>query len=719
MSGHDLRLAVPAAAGWIAAAILVGVPAAAPWVAIAAAVLGGVVLLVRWPGILALCCIVAALLSCVIAVRAGERTALETGRFVEVELEVTGAGEGTVGAAPVRVFGELDAPIGATVLIAGTASATTPGERTAYLFFASRATQLADAPWYLAWANDLRRSFLDAAATLPGDGASLLPGLAIGDTSAVSDELDTAMKASSLSHLTAVSGSNCAIVVGLIVLLGRAIGLSRTARIVAALIVLAAFVVLVTPEPSVVRAAVMAAVVLGALASGRPVRGVPVLGLAVIVLLVGDPWLARDYGFALSVLATGGLLLVAMPVARVLQRWMPLPLATVIAVPVAAQVCCQPVLLLLEPSVPTYGVVANVLAEPAAPAATILGLVACILLPVVPWLGQAVAAIAWVPASWIAAVATFFAGLPFGSIPWPEGAAGVLLLAVVTMLGIAGLRYRAAALGAIAVLVVIAGVSFGARLGTLVDRPGDWQYAMCDVGQGDALLVRSAGSTALIDTGPEPDALSACLADLGVPRLDLLVLTHFDADHVGGVGAVVGMADTVLVGPTGEPQHDRVVTSLAGRGAEVVVAERGTRGVLGELRWEVLWPRPGEAAGNDASVTMTFVPGTDCSCLSALLLGDLGEQAQARVLAGGVPQVDVVKVAHHGSADQAPRLYEAARASIGLIGVGVDNTYGHPTPSLLETLAGTGATVFRTDRHGLILVSPGPAVWSERVAPRG
>lgn len=715
----DLRLAVPAAVGWVAAGVLVGLPGAAPWAAAALWMLAVGVLVIRRPGVIALCLIVAALVCTLIGVRAESRAPIDAGRLTDVPLVITGAVEGMIDGAPVHVFGDLNAPIGATVLISGTASAASPGEHTAFLIYPTRTRLVAPAPWFLDWATGLRSRFMDAAADLPGDGAALLPGLAIGDTRAVGNELDAAMKASSLSHLTAVSGSNCAIVVGLVVLLGQWLGLSRTARVCVALVFLAAFVVLVTPEPSVVRAAVMAAIVLGAMASGRPVRGVPVLGLAVIVLLVGDPWLARDYGFALSVLATGGLLLLARPVARVLGRWMPLPLATVIAVPLAAQVCCQPVLILLEPSLPTYGVVANVLAEPAAPAATVVGLLACIALPVAPWLGQLLAAIAWLPASWIAAVATFFAALPFGSVPWPAEAGGALLLAVVTALGIAGLRFRWARIAASIALVVMIGVVAGTRLGVLVDRPTDWQYAMCDVGQGDATLVRSADRIALIDTGPDPEPLSACLGDLGIHHLDLLVLTHFDADHVGGVPAVLGIADRVLVGPTGGPEHERIVRSLADSGADVTVAERGLVGVLGQFRWEVLWPKPAASPGNDASIVMAFLPGTDCACVSAITLGDLGEEAQARVVASGVPAVDLVKVAHHGSADQAPRLYEAIRASIALIGVGADNTYGHPTDSLLATLEATGTAVFRTDLDGLILVSPGPTVWTARVAPHG
>src|SRR5690606_39249834 len=133
------------------------------------------------------------------------------------------------------------------------------------------------------------------------------------------------------------------------------------------------FVVLVTPEPSVQRAAVMALAVLVASGSGRPVRGIPVLCLAVLGLLVVDPWLARSFGFVLSVLATGGLLVLAGPLAAAMARWMPRWLAVVIAVPAAAQVACQPVIVLLDAALPTYGVVANILAAPAAPIATVVG----------------------------------------------------------------------------------------------------------------------------------------------------------------------------------------------------------------------------------------------------------------------------------------------------------------------------------------------------------
>ena len=506
--------------------------------------------------------------------------------------------------------------------------------------------------------------------------------------------------------------------VGLIVVAGRAVGLSRTARTVAAAVTLLAFVVLVTPEPSVLRAAVMATIVLGALASGRPVRGVPVLALAIIVLLTADPWLARDFGFILSVLATGGLLLLANPLAVVLERWLPRWLALVISVPLAAQLCCQPVLLLLEPTIPTWGVIANVLAEPAAPFATVLGLVACLLLPVAPWLGDLVTVLAWLPAAWIAAVANFLSAMPFGSIPFGGGALG---LAGLTALALAAVWVRPLRPVLALALVIAIGLTAGGRLGTILDRPADWQIAMCDVGQGDATLVRHNGEIALIDTGPLAGPLSDCLADLGVTHIDLLVLTHYDLDHAGGIEAVLGMVEVALVGPRGEPKHDQIVASLLDSGAIVTQGERGMTGALGEARWTLYWPSPRVIEpGNDAGLVVGFDCGAASTpCLSSLLLADLSASAQTAMLAAGsLPQVDVVKVGHHGSRDQDPRTSEQLRAAVGLIGVGADNTYGHPTDELLAMLSGNGTAAYRTDQGALLLVAPGIRVWAARDGPR-
>jgi len=196
------------------------------------------------------------------------------------------------------------------------------------------------------------------------------------------------------------------------------------------------------------------------------------------------------------------------------------------------------------------------------------------------------------------------------------------------------------------------------------------------------------------------------------------VLTHYDLDHVGGLSAVIGRVDTALVGVPENANDAALHEQLALGGATVLQAAQGDHGTLGALDWRVLWPIRGSSrmqTGNPGSVTIEFAG----RGVRSIFLGDLGEDAQNAVLRSGVPgEVDVVKVAHHGSSDQSADLYAALGARVGLVSVGARNTYGHPTGRLLDLMAEVGTRVERTDRQGMIVVSADDdgslLVWSER-----
>jgi competence protein ComEC len=598
------------------------------------------------------------------------------------------------------------------------------GDAAAYVGSANGVVRLVSrAPPLQRVAAELRAGLVARAGHLPGDGGALLPGLAIGDTSRVPADLDQAMKGASLSHLTAVSGANCAVITVAVFALAGLLRLPRGVRIVAAALALVAFVLLVTPQPSVLRAAAMALIALACLAVGRPAAGTPALSAAVIVLLLMDPWLARTAGFVLSVLATAGLLLLTAPIADRLGRFLPRPLALALAVPVAAQVACQPVLVLLQPAVPLFGVLANLLAEPAAPIATVVGLLSCLALPVVPGLGALLASVAWLPAAWIAAVARFASGLP--ALPWFAGPLGaVLAFGAVVGVVLALARPLPAAVRALAtacvvlLAVVVLGGAAGGAVSRAVATPQDWEIAACDVGQGDGFVLNGGGGhIAMVDTGRQAPPLRACLARLGVGHIELLVLTHYDADHVGAARSLAGRVGTVFVGTPDGAASDQLRRDLQAGGARVLQVHRGEETRVGRLRLQVLWPQDpvGELGpGNPASITL-FVTGR----LRSIFTGDLGEDAQNALLAAGpVPAVDVVKVAHHGSADQSPAFYAAVRASVGLISCGAGNDYHHPTARLLRVLRADGVQPARTDQDGLALVAAAPGggarLWTER-----
>ncbi|WP_019179034.1 ComEC/Rec2 family competence protein [Microbacterium yannicii] len=631
--------------------------------------------------------------------------------------------------APGDVDGLPSLDVGAIVAARGTASPGRPGERAVAVLWAARGVDVRQEPGGVTGvAAGLRQGLLAAVGGLPGPGAGLVPGLAVGDTSAVDPALDAAMKESSLSHLTAVSGANCALVVGIAFAAAAAAGASRAARVGIGLTSLAGFVILVTPEPSVVRAGAMAAVAMTCVLLGRAGAGMGLLSLAATIVLIADPWLAAFLGFALSTVATASLLLFAGPFAAGLGRTMPGPLALALSVPLAAQLACGPLLVLIAPQVPLYGVAANLLAGPAAPATTVIGLAACLSAPL-PWLQSGLAAIAWVPASWIAAVATTISELPGDLVPWMEGIPGAASLgAVGVAVGLLiaaprGGRASRWARGASAALVAsVVGMLLGTgALTTVAGRwtlPADWSVLACDIGQGDAVLLRSAGVVALVDTGPDPELLDACLARTGVQRVDLLVLTHFDLDHAGGVSTMVGRVGTVLHGPV-DPEQDHVLRTLGSGGATLVSTTAGMTGSLGDARWRALWPQAQSRAfppGNDASVVIDVRGG---GIPPTLLLGDLSASPQRAIEASGAldPPYAVVKVAHHGSADQHAGLYTEAAPALALVTVGAENDYGHPRDEILEVLEAAGARIARTDRDGVVAVSTGEtglSVWRER-----
>jgi competence protein ComEC len=530
------------------------------------------------------------------------------------------------------------------------------------------------------------------------------------------------MRVSSLSHLVAVSGANCALVVGIAVLITTLLGGGLWWRVGVGLVTLVGFVVLVSPEPSVIRASVMASITLIAIATGRPHGGLHALSLTTWLLLVSDPWRAVDIAFILSVAATAGIVLGLVPAGRFLTGFLPPWLALPIALPLVAQLAVLPFLVLLTPALPTYGVIANLLAAPFVPLVTLSGLLGAIGGVFSPSLGAFFAGVGWYPASAIAAIARVVSTAPFRDVEWLPGLWGFVSAAVLS----AGVwwaivsprpRFGAAIAGITLALVLV--TTELPRLISSLSKPARWQIAQCDVGQGDAAVINTEAGAVLIDTGDDEQKLRKCLTLLGVSRLRYLVLTHFDIDHMGQAPVLAGRVDTVLSGPPDNDLDRMLLAQLADAGSTVLQVSEGDSADVGDYTLEVLWPlaTPISEPGNDSSVVIKLVPHSEGG-LSMLGLGDLGERAQQMLMPRlGQQRVDVVKVSHHGSRDQFPQLYRGLNAAVGLIGVGSDNRYGHPTEQALQMLQSAGTIPIRSDERGTSTLhrsERGIELWSVR-----
>ncbi|WP_435742107.1 ComEC/Rec2 family competence protein [Nocardioides sp. SYSU DS0663] len=630
--------------------------------------------------------------------------------------EVTGRGLTHRLSTEVLVIGReawAEVPLGATVRTVGRLDVADGGDLAALVIAGEPDVLAAPGPWWRG-AAVVRASIRDAVAHRPADQAALVPALVTGDDQALAEDLAEDFRTTGLTHLLAVSGTNLTLVVGFLLLLARWCGARGRWLLVVGALGIVGFVLLARTEPSVLRAAVMGGVALLALGVHARQRGFRALGVAVVVLLLVQPGLAVSAGFTLSVLATAGILVLAPVWRDALARWLPRWLAEAVAVPLAAQVACTPVVAALSGEVSLVAVLANLLVAPAVGPATVLGLAGGLVGLVAGPVGRLLGTLAGWCVGWVIAVAGWGAGLPVPAVGWGTGPAalvaltgGCAALAVLLrrLLERPALGLLLAGLLALVVLVRPPTPGWPAR---------DWVVAMCDVGQGDALVLRSGpGAGIVVDTGPDPAAVDRCLDDLDVERVPLVVLTHFHADHVDGLAGVLTgrTVDAVESTPVLDPSAGvaGVRTALAGTGLHVRAAPYGSARRIGAVTLQVLWPPPGLTTtrgaegdtANDASVVLLV----EVAGVRLLLTGDLeppGQAALARSLPG--LEVDVLKLPHHGSRHQDESFLTSLGARVVLVPVGADNDYGHPSGPLLAQLEGSGARVLRTDLGGDVLV---------------
>jgi competence protein ComEC len=555
----------------------------------------------------------------------------------------------------------------------------------------------------------LRRSVADARP----EPRALVPALVLGDTSALGKELTEDFRSTGLAHLTAVSGANLTLLLAFILTVARWVGCRGWSLRIVGLAGVIIFVALCRTEPSVLRAAAMGLVALAALGSGNRAAGVRNLAVASMILLLLDPFLSRSIGFTLSVVACAGIVWWARRWAMIINRWLPSLIAESIALPLAAQLATTPVVAAISGRVSMSGLVANALAGPFVGPATVLGFAGA----GASLISGSVAAVFGFGAAWSAQmiiwIARIGAQLPGSEWQLPVTPLVLIWLGVSSLLLALSMAYVLArpllALLLAAVMII--------WLGGPPRQPGwpprDWLLVACDVGQGDGLAIRTGPKSAIVvDTGPAPAAIRGCLDRLGITRVPLLIITHFHADHVDGLIGVmrhrrVGQLWVSPLVPSG-PLAAIVQQQAKQRGIPMDGPLPGTRATVGEAELQVLGPVNHVAAGRDESSKendSSLVIMVKLSGLRLLLTGDVEPPGQRAILSAGLDlQADVIKIPHHGSAQQEPAFIAATHARLAIASAGADNDYGHPAPRTVQLVRSLGMTMLRTDQHGSIAV---------------
>jgi competence protein ComEC len=551
------------------------------------------------------------------------------------------------------------------------------------------------------------------AGRLPEASAALLAGLLLGERSALPRATDEAFRRAGVYHVLAVSGFNVALLAGAVFAGLAACGLPRRGAALVAGAALVGFALVVGGQPSVLRATVMALLLLAALLLDRESQLANALALAGLVLLLWRPGDLWEPGFQLSFAATAGIVHLAPPITAALAgRGWPAPLAAAVAVSAGAQAAVTPLMLTHFNQLSLIGVVANLAVVPLAAVATTLGMLALVVEVVSTGLGALLFHALWLVLIALRAVVATAAALPAAMVHLPAPAWGAVVAWSGALLLAPGLARSRAIRAAVAVLVV---TTAALSLWPWV-RPTETmlRVTFLDVGQGDAALIElPEGPRLLVDGGPAGPrrfdvgerVLAPFLWNRPLLRLDAVALSHWDADHAGGLAAVL---TRFRVGEFWDGGHTPPGASeTAAALARVRVPRRmltaGQRLELGQARITVLAPGPDPlAASNDRSLVLRL----DWRGLSLLLPGDLGPRGEAALLGRPAPlRALALKVPHHGSRfSSTTGFLEAVRPRLAVVSVGARNPFRHPSAEALARLEAAGARVYRTDRDGAVIL---------------
>ena len=568
---------------------------------------------------------------------------------------------------------------------------------------------------------------------MPGTPGALLASLLLGDDGAISDEVRETFRSAGLLHVLVVSGAQVGLVAGAMLWSVRAAGLSPPLGALVAGTAVIFFALMAGWVPSVARATVMALAGLAAMLVGRDRDLYAALAVAALTLLVSSPLLLFDAGFQLSFAATWALMYVA-PVLSERLPALPRALRALVSLTVAAQLSVMPILAVHFAQISLAGFVSNLVVVPLVAVLVPVGFLCGVAGVAIPPIGVFLAALLVPLVNAVAVAAAFFARLPAATVHMRPPSLIVVALSYFVLIAATELLRRGVRLRLAAIRIACAG-AISALLWLQIAAalaPDRLVMTFLDVGQGDAIVIRApSGHVMMIDGGGEIEGretgfdigtrrIVPALRRMGIPQIDVLLLSHPHEDHAGGLVAV---AENFRVGvmldsgyPHPAPSYPSLLHVVEAQKIPYRLARRGMQiDLAGGVKALVLHPEEPLIVGSGSDVNLnSVVVRLTYGDVSVLFTGDIEGLVEGRLVESGDElRSTLLKVAHHGSRTSSrPEFLDAVSPQVAVISVGSWNPFGHPHAATLDALAAVGARIFRTDRHGAVTVeSDGRTLW--------
>ncbi len=569
--------------------------------------------------------------------------------------------------------------------------------------------------------REVRAQAIQSILAYGGDQGGLMAAVVCGYRAVIADDpLYGGFKACGLAHMIAVSGAHTSILLMMLLLVLKALRVPRVSSALLSIAFVGAYLVFVGFPLSAIRSAVMAVLSLTSLFARRRSASLNSLALCIIGFILMDPISCRSVSLFLSAGSTLGIVLFS----SLFASWFPHAgqrLRNLLIEPAgltfSANLLTLPTSAALFSQASLIAPVANVLAAPLFALSCTAGFVGCLTAQAVPALAPQALHLAGLAGWPLIALVELLSNIPFASVACALDPLAMLILSV----GAACLLWiwwprltKRLLVGSGAVLIGCLAVFI-----LIVNLPRGNTFTALDVGQGDALLIRSGSSAMLVDTGNSDGMLRHELGEAGVHQLDAVIITHPDDDHCASLGSLgdyvevkrILMAQDVFTCGCAKCTRLLQLADRCSPSASKQGLHQGDRIQAGSISLEVLWPeRFADEGGNGDSLCLMAdvdVDGDGTADWKALLTGDAeAEQLEALAKAGRLEDVDVLKVGHHGSkVSLSEKTVQLLKPEVAIISVGEGNRYGHPSEEVLQQLDQAGSHVFRTDEDGAVTVT--------------